>query len=229
MTLTILPPALLELPKDSGIKTDNKFDTMEFMPSSLSDGASILLRPMGTFATDNVALLYRWPIEQEVQGELKFSGYDFSEAWPGDPAPHAARQVDWANPARPKIEGSAVRPKRALVWTVFNQESGRMEVAIIEQRSLKDGIIEIIGESDDYTFSDNGVANFCLKITRKGTGLDTSYSVLPKLSKPTKAEIAAFEEVEDTAKVSMLVECKHPLRKPVAEFSSTASDTDTEF
>ena len=34
---------------------------------------------------------------------------------------------------------------------------------MIEQRSLKDGIIEIIGESDDYTFTDEGVANFCLK------------------------------------------------------------------
>ena len=229
MTLSILPPDLLAAPKDTSTSTNAKFDTMEFMPSSLSDGASILLRPMGTFATDNVALLYRWPVEQEVQGELKFCGYDFAQAWPGDPAPNAARQVDWSQSTRPKIEGSAVRPKRALVWTVFNQESGRMEVAIIEQRSLKDGIIEIIGESDDYTFSDNGVANFCLKITRKGTGLDTSYSVLPKLSKPSKAEIAAFEEVKETAKVSLLVECKHPLRKPVAEFSSTTSDADSEF
>jgi hypothetical protein len=66
MTLSILPPDLLTTPADSGTKTDNKFDTMEWMPSSLSDGASILLRPMGTFDTGNVGLYYRWPVEQEV-------------------------------------------------------------------------------------------------------------------------------------------------------------------
>lgn len=229
MTLTILPPDLLSTPKESGSKTNNKFDTMEWMPSSLADGQSILLRPMGTFSTDSVALLYRWPVEQELQGELKFAGYDFSKEWPGDPAPNAAREVDWSNASRPKIEGSFVRPKRALVWTVFNQETSRMEVAIIEQKSLKEGIIEIIGESDDYTFSDDGVANFLLKVTRKGTGLETSYSVLPKLSKPTKAEAAAFNEVKDTAKVSLYLECKHPLRKPAAEFSSTTPAGDSEF
>lgn len=229
MTLAILPPDLLTSPKDSGTTTTNKFDTMEWMPSSLSEGASVLLRPMGTFATDSCAMFYRWPVEQEVQGDLKFSGYDFSSQWPGDPAPNAARQVDWSQSSRPKIEGSAVRPKRALVWTVFNQETGRMEVAIIEQRSLKDGIKEIIAEGDDYTFTDEGVANFVLKVTRKGTGLDTSYSVLPKLSKPSKAELAAFEEVKDTAKVSLYLECKHPLRKPAAEFSSTAPAGDSEF
>lgn len=229
MTLAILPPDLLTSPKDAGTTTNNKFDTMEWMPSSLSEGASVLLRPMGTFATDSCAMFYRWPVEQEVQGDLKFSGYDFSSQWPGDPAPNAARQVDWSQSSRPKIEGSAVRPKRALVWTVFNQETGRMEVAIIEQRSLKDGIKEIIAEGDDYTFTDEGVANFVLKVTRKGTGLDTSYSVLPKLSKPSKAELAAFEEVKDTAKVSLYLECKHPLRKPAAEFSSTAPAGDSEF
>lgn len=229
MTITILPPELLQNPQDTSKKSDNKFDTMEFFPNSLSDGQSILLRPMGTFGTGHCGLYYRWPVEQLVQGELKFSGYDFSAEWPGDPAPHAAREVDWSNPARPKIEGSHVRPKRALVWTVFNQESQRMELAVIEQRSLKDGIIEIIGESDDYTFTDEGVANFCLKVSRKGTGLDTSYSVLPKLQKPTKAELAAFAEVAETAKVECLLNGAHPLRKPTS-FSSDASDSDeTEF
>ena len=100
----------------------------------------------------------RWPLlplagRDPSQGELRFAGYDFSQQYPGDPAPNAAREVDWSNPTRPKIEGSAVRPKRALVWTVFNQETSRMEVLIAEQRSLKDGIIEIIGESEDYTFA----------------------------------------------------------------------------
>ena len=226
MTLTILPPDLLQAPVDSSKKADGKFDSMEFMPSTLSDGQSILLRPCGTFGTGHVGLYYRWPVETLSQGELRFAGYDFSQQYPGDPAPNAAREVDWSNPTRPKIEGSAVRPKRALVWTVFNQETSRMEVLIAEQRSLKDGIIEIIGESEDYTFRDDGVANFCLKVTRKGTGLETSYSILPKLSKPTKAEIAAFAEVADTSQVSKYLEGQHPLRTPKASFTS---EGDSEF
>ena len=223
----MLLPELLQTPADSSKKTDSKFDTMEFMASSLSDGQSILLRPLGTFGTGHTALYYRWPVEQQVNGELKFAGYDFAEAWPGDPAPNAARAVDWSNPARPKIEGEYVRLKRALVWTVFNQDTKRVEVAVIEQRSLKDGIIEIIGESDDYTFTDEGIANFCLKVTRKGTGLDTSYSVLPKLSKPTKAEVEAFKAVSETAAMGNYLEGRHPLRKPAAEFSSDADNTDS--
>ena len=115
MPIQILPPDLLQATGESSKKADSKFDTMEFMASSLSDGASILLRPLGTFGTGHSALYYRWPVEQNVQGELKFAGYDFSGEWPGDPAPNAARQVDWSNPARPKLEGEFVRPKRALV------------------------------------------------------------------------------------------------------------------
>ena len=182
-------PELLQAPADSGKKTDSKFDTMEFMPSSLVDGQSILLRPLGTFGTGHTALYYRWPVEQQVNGELKFAGYDFAEAWPGDPAPNAARAVDWSNPARPKIEGEFVRPKRALMWTVFNQDTKRVEVAVLEQRSLKDGIIEIIGESDDYTFSDDGIANFCLKITRKGLVWTPATACCPSCSSPPRLRL----------------------------------------
>ena len=36
---------------------------------------------------------------------------------------------------------------------------------------------------EDYTWTEDGLANFSIKITRKGTGLETSYSILPKVRK----------------------------------------------
>ena len=230
MSLKILPPELLETSGDTSKKSNGKFDSHEFFPSSLADGQSELFRPAGVFSTDNAALYYRWPQEQMVNGQLSFAGFGYQQDWPGDPAPDAAREVDWSNPARPKIEGSFVRPKRALVWTMISQERNRVELLILEQRSIKDALVDIIGESDDYTFADNGLANFMIKITRKGTGLDTSYSVLPKLQKPSKAEVAMFEEVANTAKVSKLLQGQHPMFAPKAEFSSaTAVAEDSEF
>lgn len=230
MSLEILPPELTESSDDTSKKSNGKFDSKEFFPSSLADGQSELFRPAGVFSTDNAGLYYRWPQEQMVNGQLSFAGFGYQQSWPGDPAPDAAREVEWSNPARPKIEGSFVRPKRALVWTMISQERNRVELCIFEQRSIKDGIVSIIGEAEDYTFAENGLANFLIKITRKGTGLETSYSVLPKLQKPTAAEVALFTEVADTAKVSKLLMGQHPMFAPKAEFvSAAAGGGDAEF
>ena len=51
----------------------------------------------------------------------------------------------------------------------------------IEQKSLREQLTEILQEAEDYTWTEDGLANFSIKITRKGTGLDTSYSILPKV------------------------------------------------
>ena len=46
---------------------------------------------------------------------------------------------------------------------------------ILEQRGLREGITEAL-QDGDYSFNDDAVAEFVLKISRRGTGLDTSYS-----------------------------------------------------
>ena len=58
---------------------------------------------------------------------------------------------------------------------------GRLEVLFIEQKSLREQLTEILQEDDDYTWTDEGLANFSIKISRKGTGLETAYSILPKV------------------------------------------------
>lgn len=228
MSLAIMPPELTQASEATTKKSDKQFDSMEFTAGKLADGQSILLRPMGNFSTGSCAMYYKWATEKELNGELKYAGNRYSAEWPGDPAPDASRTTDWSQASRPRVDGTSVRPKRALMWLVFNQETDRLEVAVLEQKSLQQAVLEIVGEADDYTWTEDGIANFTLKITRKGTGIDTTYSCLPKLSKPTKAEVDAFKAVAETAQMSCYLDQRHPL-KPRPEFTSAAPTGEAEF
>ena len=67
-----------------------------------------------------------------------------------------------------------------------------------------------------------------LMISRRGTGLDTSYSVLPKPSKVTKQETEAMAEVREM-NVSCLTDGGHPFIKPAASFSTDSNEEGGEF
>ena len=94
----------------------------------------------------------------------------------------------------------------------------------MEQKSLKDSLVEILGEGDDYSFNSDDIAEFVLKITKLGSGIDTSYRLLPKVRPVEPAVKEAFDAVKDTAKLDLLLEGRHPLRQPRAEFSSLDSE-----
>ena len=115
-------------------------------------------------------------------GELKFNGYVVTRTHPGTPS-DLARETDWSKPDRPKIDGSYVKPRRFLAWVGTSATRGRLEVLFIEQKSLRDQLTEILQEVEDYTWTEDGLANFSIKISRKGAGLETSYSILPKVRK----------------------------------------------
>ncbi len=227
MTLQIMPPELVSSDQATSSET-KRFDRQEFTASSLADGQSETFRITGTNTTGQIEYLYRWPTETEVQGELKFSGFAYSREFPGAHPPNAARKVDWSQASRPKLDGEFTPSKRALLVVAFSHERQREELLILEQRSLKDGLLEIVGDPD-YTWTEDGVAEFQIKISRKGTGLSTSYSIMPKPSKPNKVELNAFNEVKDTAQVAKLLDGGHPFLESIASFTSTKVDSDTEF
>ena len=93
----------------------------------------------------------------------------------------------------------------------------------MEQRSLKDSLVEILGDADDFSFSDDGIAEFVLKISKSGSGLETTYSMLPKPRKVEAKVKEAFEAVKETATMDKLLKGQHPLRQPKASFSSEES------
>ena len=114
-------------------------------------------------------------------------------------------------------------PKRCLVALVYNYCSDRVKVALFEQRGLRQALVDTLGDAL-YGFDKVGIANFTMKISRKGNGLETSYSLLPKAGKDAAAkERNAFAAVRETSQAALLLEGKHPLRKPT-EFSSNAGE-----
>ncbi len=181
MTLNVLPPELLEQPKD---KIETKEPQPYWKPSSLKDGDSEEFRLLGCYETGHAIM--GWQYASEVRdaktGDLRFNGYVVTRTHPGQPE-DLARETDWAKPDRPKIDGTYVKPRRFLAWVATSATRGRLEVLFIEQKSIRDQLTEILQEIEDYTWTEEGLANFSIKISRKGTGLETTYSLLPKVRK----------------------------------------------
>ena len=180
MTLQVLPPELTE--------TQDRIETKEpqpyWKPSSLKDGESEEFRLLGCYETGHAIVGWQYASEcrDAKTGELRFNGYVVSRSHPGQPD-DIARETDWSKPDRPKIDGSFVKPRRFLAWVATSAARGRLEVLFIEQKSLREQLTEILQEVDDYTWTEDGLANFSIKISRKGAGLETSYSILPKVRK----------------------------------------------
>lgn len=120
------------------------------------------------------------------------------------------------------LSGARASATKALIWVAYSVERQRPELLILEQRSLREGITEAL-QDGDYTFTDDAVSEFVLKISRRGTGLDTSYSCLPKPAKVTKAERDAMAEVKDL-QVSCLLDGGHPFLQPAAQFTTEAKE-----
>jgi hypothetical protein len=207
MTLQVLPPELLEQPKD---KIETKEPQPYWKPSSLKDGDSEEFRLLGCYETGHAIMGWQYASEAPgPDGELKFNGYVVSRSHPGQPA-DLARETDWSKPDRPKIDGSYVKPRRFLAWVATSATRGRLEVLFIEQKSLRDQLTEILQEIEDYTWTDEGLANFSIKISRKGTGLETSYSILPKVRKVPEKIKAQWEKDQNTIWLPNYFEGKDP-------------------
>ena len=221
MPLTIVPPELIAADSNtSGAKKE--FQTLELLPNKLESGTSTEVRLLGTYSSGHMLAPFRAAVEEkQPDGTLKFAGYDYAEKYDG--FDRLARVTDWTTPDRRKIDDQHVKPKRALCALVYSYERDQVEVMIMEQRSLKDSLVEILGDADDFSFSDDGIAEFVLKISKSGSGLETTYSMLPKPRKVEAKVKEAFEAVKETATMDKLLKGQHPLRQPKASFSSEES------
>jgi hypothetical protein len=178
MTLQVLPPELLE----SQDRIETKEPQPYWKPSSLKDGESEEFRLLGCYETGHAIM--GWQYASEIQdpktGDLRFNGYVVTRSHPGQPA-DLARETDWSKAERPKIDGTFVKPRRFLAWVATSASRGRLEVLFIEQKTLREQLSEILQEVEDYTWTEDGLANFSIKISKKGAGLETKYSILPKV------------------------------------------------
>jgi len=207
MSLQVLPPEMLEAPKE---KIETKEPQPYFKPSSLKDGESEEFRLLGCYETGHAVVGWQYASEKPgPDGELKFAGYVVTRTHPGNPD-DIARETDWSKPDRPKIDGSFVKPRRFLAWVATSAARGRLEVLFIEQKSLREQLTEILQEVEDYTWTEDGLANFSIKISRKGTGLETSYSILPKVRKVPAKIASEWASQKDSIWLPNFFEGKDP-------------------
>ena len=207
MTLQVLPPELLETPKD---KIETKEPQPYWKPSSLKDGESEEFRLLGCYETGHAIVGWQYASETRgADGELRFNGFVVTRSHPGQPD-DIARETDWSKPDRPKIDGTFVKPRKFLAWVATSAARGRLEVLFIEQKSLREQLTEVLQEVDDYTWTEDGLANFSIKISRKGTGLDTSYSILPKVRKVPEKITKEWADTKDSIWLPNFFEGKDP-------------------
>ena len=228
--MNVLPPELLT--ESTPVKSESsKFDRKEFYPSNLVPDESQEFRLLGCFSTGHAAAYWRYPTEVMRNGELGFGGFVYKSEYPGKQPENIARKVDWSSPGRNKIDGEYVLPRQAVVWLVWAYARERVELLIIEQKGLRETLTEVLQEVEDYTFDEaTGIANFNIKLTRKGSGLETSYSILPKVKRTEAAIKTAFAEVAEAAQVETLLDGGHPLLQATSfSSSSTGSDEEPEF
>ena len=180
MTLQVLPPEMLEAPKD---KIETK-ENLYWKPSSLKDGESEEFR-FWAVMKQGTPLLVGSTHPNAVM--LRLVTFVLMATWLlvvilGRPTTSPEKPTG-PNLIDQKIDGSFVKPRRFLAWVATSAARGRLEVLFIEQKSLRDQLTEILQEIEDYTWTEDGLANFSIKISRKGTGLETTYSILPKVRK----------------------------------------------
>ena len=207
MTLQVLPPDLLA----SKDKIETKEPQPYWKPSSLKDGESEEFRLLGCYETGHAVTGWQYASEavDAKTGELRFNGYVVTRTYPTD-ATDLARETDWSKPDRPKIDGTSVKPRKFLAWVATSAARTRLEVMFIEQKSLREQLTEILQEIEDYTWTDDGLANFSIKISRKGTGLETSYSILPKVRKVPEKIKSEWKSQRDSIWLPNFFEGKDP-------------------
>ena len=198
---------MLEAPTE---KIETREPQPYFKPSSLKDGESEEFRLLGCYETGHAVTGWQYASEKPgPDGQLKFAGYVVTRSHPGSPS-DIARETDWAKPDRPKIDGTSVKPRRFLAWVATSAARGRLEVLFIEQKSLREQLTEILQEVEDYTWTEDGLANFSIKISRKGAGLETTYSILPKVRKVPAKIASEWASQKDSIWLPNFFEGKDP-------------------
>ena len=162
---------MLEAPKE---KIETKEPQPYWKPSSLKDGESEEFRLLGCYETGHAIMGWQYASEKPgPDGELKFV-YVVTRG-PGQPT-DIARETDGPN-HRPKIDGTFFTEVPCQATSAV----GRLEVLFIE-KSLREQLTEILQEIEDYTWTEDGLANFSIKISQ-GAGLETSLAFSQRYEK----------------------------------------------
>ena len=107
--------------------------------------------------------------------------------WTSDKKP-----VRWKlGDARPEADyGEGTKPRVFIAVAVWNYEERTTQVWEITQRTLQESLDALTRDSDF-----GHPANYDLKITRKGEGMDTTYSMVPMPGEQNEDVVNAIAEL----------------------------------
>ena len=155
-----------------------------FKPSSLGDGESTTFRLCGTHQTGHV--ICGWSYFTDGGQPRRFPNYptnyldDIGLTWEG----------------KNSGTGEKAKPSYFLSFVALQKESDDFKIFTITQKGIREQLEEILA-TEGYGFRESGMANFFIVLKRKGTKLETSYSMVPGLKVPAKAEENRWLETAD--------------------------------
>ena len=135
MTLQVLPPELLEQPKD---RIETKEPQPYWKPSSLKDGESEEFRLLGCYETGHAIMGWQYASRLPVLMASKLMVTSSLVVTLALLQISLGRPI--GKPDRP-IDGSDVNPRRFLAWVAICSR-GRLEVLFIEQKSFENNSLK---------------------------------------------------------------------------------------
>lgn len=150
------------------------------------DGASITLRPCGTFSTGHV-----------VAGWSYFTMEGQPRRFPSGTYPeHYESEIGFTYQGKTQGTGEKDKPKYFLSFVALCKERDDFVIATFDKKTLREQFEEILS-MEDYGTVSSGIANFFLTLKRKGRGTDTTWLLTPTLKAPTRADEKRWLDAKD--------------------------------
>lgn len=166
---------------DSGADRKDRY----FEPTKLPDGGSTTFRLCGLHDTGHV-----------VAGWSYFTDQGRPRRFPTYPENYL-EDIGLTYDGKTKGTGEKDKPKYFLSFVAYSKESSDFLIYTFTRKDLREQLEETLS-MEDYTTLPSGLANFFLTLKRKGTGLDTTFTLIPTLKAPTKADEKAWADVADS-------------------------------
>lgn len=180
-----------------------------FKPSQIKSGESTTLRLCGTPSTGHAICGYTYFTMEGRPRRFKLFPKDYLD------------DIGLTYEGKTKGTGEKARPTFFLSWACLRKEADDFQIVDISQKKIREQI-EAVLDMEDYTIENGEMANFYLTITRKGTGTDTSYTVVPTLKVASKADQQRWHEARDGIWLPALFEGGDPFSGKPSE--ATGSD-----
>lgn len=156
-----------------------------FELKNLSDGQSTTFRLCGLHDTGHV-----------IAGWTYFTMEGKPRRFPQFPENYLD-DIGLTYEGKTKNTGEKDSPRYFLSFVGLSKDDDDFMVYTVLRRDVREQLEETLS-MDDYQTLPSGLANFYLTLKRKGTGMDTSYTMMPTLKAPTKADEKRWSEAADS-------------------------------